>query len=204
MILNFSNKYQFGTRLMLKNKNVEFKDSTKLLGTILTSDLKWNENTKYLVIKAYKRMELLRRIVKFSDDKQELKNIYILFIRSILEQSAPVWHSGLSVENIEDFERVQKSACKLILQQNYTDYDSALRVLDLEKLSERRKKLCWNFSKNCLKHEKFKNLFPEKSKSHKMKMRKEEKFAVFRANTKRLDMSALNFMRRQLNEEQAK
>ena len=91
-----------------------------------------------------------------------------------------------------------------MLQQSYNDYDSALRVLDLEKLSERRKMLSLHFSNNCLKHEKFKYLFPKRNKSHPMQMRKQEQFAVSKAKTKRLDMSALNSMRRQLNEEQVR
>ena len=41
----------------------------------------------------------------------ELKTIYITYIRSILEESAIVWHSSLTEENIQDLSRVQKSAC---------------------------------------------------------------------------------------------
>ena len=49
---------------------------------------------------------------------EHLKNVYILFVRSILEQSATVWHSSLTQENKEDLERVQKSAFKVILKEN--------------------------------------------------------------------------------------
>ena len=37
-------------------------DSTRLLGTIFTSDPRWEENTAKIVQKANARMELLRRI----------------------------------------------------------------------------------------------------------------------------------------------
>ena len=47
-------------------------------------------------------------------NQEELKNIYILFIRSILEQSAAVWHSSLTEENKNNLERVQKSAVRII------------------------------------------------------------------------------------------
>ena len=45
MVFNFSRKHQFLTDLMLKGKRIEIVDQAKLLGLILTSDLKWEENT---------------------------------------------------------------------------------------------------------------------------------------------------------------
>ena len=45
MLFNFTEKYQFGTRLMLKNEPLEIVDSTRLLGTIISSDLSWDLNT---------------------------------------------------------------------------------------------------------------------------------------------------------------
>lgn len=52
MIFNFSDKYQFTTRLRLNNENLEIEKKTKLLGVVITVDLKWDENIKYLVKKA--------------------------------------------------------------------------------------------------------------------------------------------------------
>ena len=112
---NFSN-FQFTTRLKLKDENVEVIDSTKLLGTVISNDLKWDLNTAAIVKKANARMELLRRAASFSPSVEDLKDIYILFIRSILEQSATVWHSSITAENSSDLERVQKSALKVILK----------------------------------------------------------------------------------------
>ena len=62
MIFNFSNNYKFTTRLKVNNENLEIVNKTKLLGRILTDDLKWDENTTYLVKKAYQRMQLLRKV----------------------------------------------------------------------------------------------------------------------------------------------
>ena len=42
-----------------------------------------------------------------------------MFIRSIMENSAVVWHSSLSENNRNDLERVQKSAVKIILDELY-------------------------------------------------------------------------------------
>ena len=92
MIFNFTDKYKFTTRLQMNNEN-------KLLGVIISDELKWDEKTKHLVEKAYSRMELLRKVASFTNSLPDTKNIYVLFIRNILEQSSVVWNSSLSQEN---------------------------------------------------------------------------------------------------------
>ena len=71
-------------------------------------------------------MRLLHKLVDFSVPTDDLKNIYILYIRSHLEQSCQVWHSSLNLENITDLERVKKNACRIILQEEYVSYANAL------------------------------------------------------------------------------
>ena len=154
LIFNFTEKYQFTTRLQLNDQNVEVIDSTKLLGTIVQNDLKWNLNTANIVKKANARMELLRKVASFGTSPDELKNIYILFIRSLLEQSATVWHSSLTEENSSDLERVQKSALRIILQDKYKGYKNALNRLDIQTLSERRQQLNLNFALKCVEKKK--------------------------------------------------
>ena len=61
-------------------------------------------------------MKLLQKLVDLSIDQEDLVHIYILYIRSILEQSSQVWHSALTLENFHDLERVQKNALRIILQ----------------------------------------------------------------------------------------
>ena len=130
--------------------------------------------------------------------------VYILFIRSFLEQSCTLWHSGLTVENSEDLERVQKCAFKIILKENYKSYENALRILDLEKLNERRRYLCLKFAKKCIKHQKKKELFPLKNKKHKMETRNEEIYDVKNVHTKRLQNSPIIYMQKLLNQEDMK
>ena len=49
-----------------------------------------------------------------------------------------MWHSGLSDENKQDLERIQKSALKVILKDSYKSYEHALNVLEMETLDDRR------------------------------------------------------------------
>ena len=129
---------------------------------MISNDLKWNENTANIVKKANTRMELLRKVAGFGTPPEDMK-------RSLLDQSATVWHSSISLENAEDLERVQKSALKVILQDQYKGYKNALNRLDLESLHERRENLCLNFAIKCTKNKKLENMFPKNSKKHDMK-----------------------------------
>ena len=148
MLFNFTNNHQYTTRLSLNEENVELVPEIKLLGTIIQNDLSWNSNTSRLVKRDNSRMILLRKLCEFGAPIQDLKTIYVTYIRSILEQSAVVWHSDLSEENKQDLSRVQKSACKIILKNKYEDYNNALKTLDLETLCEWRQKLCETFARN--------------------------------------------------------
>ena len=201
MIFNFTKNYQFGTRLSINNKPIEMIEHTRLLGTIIQNNLCWDLNTKELVRKANARMELLRKVSTFNPGMEDLKTIYIMYVRSILEHSATVWHSSLTAENKNDLERVQKTALKIILGQRFKSYENALNILDITTLEERREQLCKNFAIRSANHPKFKHLFPLNPKSHKMDTRKVEKFKVFKANTERLKESSIIHIQNKLNED---
>ena len=117
-------------------------------------------DTSHIVRKSNARMELLRRVASFGTSLDDLRNIYILFVRSQLEQSAVVWHSSLTEQNRNDLERVQKSALKVILGEKYQSYNKALIELNLETLEERRNTLCLKFAQKCLTNEKNQQMFP--------------------------------------------
>ena len=82
--------YQFSTSLKMNEKDIDVIDSIRLLGTIIQKELQWDLNTRHLVKKANARMEILRRVSSFGAPIQDLKEISILFIKSLLEQSATV------------------------------------------------------------------------------------------------------------------
>ena len=52
-----------------------------------------------------------------------------------------VWGGMITLENKKDLERTQKNFEKLVLQEKYTSYKSALLSLGLDSLETRRKKL---------------------------------------------------------------
>ena len=197
MVFNFSKKYQFNTRLKLDDQNLEQLNETKLLGLIIRDDLSWKSNTSELTRKAYSRMIILKKLVQFDVPIEDLFHIYILYIRSVIEQSAVVWHSSITKGERNDLERTQKVALRIMLGSNYSSYNDALNFTGLETLADRRQKLCFNFAKKCVKNNATAWMFPEKYQL--VDTRHPEKFLVTKAKTDRLRKSAIPYMQKLLN-----
>ena len=201
IIFNFTKKYQFTTDISVNNKNIDIVKETKLLGTYITNDLKWDKNTSEIVKKSNQRMQLLNRAAGFTSNIHNLKRIYLTYILSLLDQSAVVWHSSLSKKNIRDLERIQKVAVKVILGKSYLDYNDGLEKLRLQRLNIRREKICLNFAKKCLKNEKVKHFFKENKNLHRMNIKSKKKFKERMSKTKRFEQSAIPYMTKLLNNE---
>ena len=111
-----------------------------------------------------------------------------------------MWHYAITEEESSDLERVQKVACKVILGNKYTDCQSALEILNLDKLDERRTDLCLRFAKKCLRFEQKKYMFPLNTE-HQVNTRDVEKYKVKFASIGRLMDSAIPQLQRALNED---
>ena len=166
MKFNFSRSHDFPPELEIKgfDNQLEIIKETKLLGVILTDDLKWSKNTEYICKRAYKQMWTLRRMKVLDVDPYIILDVYIKEIRSLLELAVPAWHSGLTVKQSGDIERVQKVALYIILSDTTTgncefSYDMALALLAIDPLQERRDTLCLSFANKTLKSRNI-GLFP--------------------------------------------
>ena len=170
-ILNFtkSRKWDFPPEVTFSNGELlQTKSETKLVGVIVSDDLKWSKNTEYICSKARKKLWILRRLDKLGLSPEKMFDVYSKEIRSILELAVPVWHSGLTRQQSADIERIQKIAFKLILKENYTNYSIACEALGTQTLYERRIKLCKNFASKNLQSDH--SMFTEVTKENKIKL----------------------------------
>ena len=119
--------------------------------------------------------------------------IFIIFIRSKLENCAVVWHSSLTKEQSTDLERVQKVAVRTILGNFDIEYEDALEKLKLERLDKRREDLCLEFAKKCVQNPKNENMFPKNVTKSK------ENYIVPFAHKERFRNSPIPYMARLLN-----
>ena len=199
IVFNFNRDKQFTTEVKLKGEALEISDEVKLLGVVITRDLKWHKNTSYLTKKANKKMRMLHLASKFTRNRDHLKHIYKTFIRCNLEFSSTVWHSSLTQADRQDLERIQKAAVKVILKNDYESYEQALGLLKIESLDQRRETMALKFAKNSLKNHNFSKLFPLKMANHQMKVRNSEKYVVNTSKTKRYQESAVPYLQGLLN-----
>ncbi len=72
--------------------------------------------------------------------KQDILEVYCAKIRPIMEYACQVWHPGLTKEQSDSLESIQKRVLKVV----YTDtnYEEALNLANLPKLSECRENMC--------------------------------------------------------------
>ena len=89
---------------------------------------------------------------------QPLIQIYILYVRSLLEYCSVVWHSTLTGDQSHDLERVQKLCFKIIFGDKNWGYD--LDKTGLERLSIRREEKCLKFGLKSLLHPVHSRMFP--------------------------------------------
>ena len=198
----FTKKYDFPPELVIRgfNDQLAVVRETKLLGIIISCDLKWAANTEYICKRAYKKMWTLRRMKKLDVEPTIILDVYMKEIRSIVELAVPAWHSGLTIKQVADIERVQRVALNIILSDCNTgkcdmSYDMALVTLELEPLEIRRVKLCKKFALKTLKS-RHSDMFPSSIQPN---TRNKPMYSEFTPRTGRCYASPLNYLTRLLN-----
>ena len=197
MIVNYCDSYQFKTRLTINNSLIEQVSQTRLLGVIIQEDLTWKQNTQNLGKRANSRMIILRKLKEFEVKIADMITIYILFIRSVIEQSSVVWSFAITAGEMAVLERTQKVALRIIFGQNYLTYENALKLANLPKIEDRYKTLQLRFALKCTKNENTRDMFPL-AKNVK-NTRNQDKFEVPMARKERFFKSAVPTMARMLN-----
>ena len=83
-------------------------------------------------------MLFLRKIHSFGATQSDTVHLWVVYCRSLLEQSAGLWQGGLTQENREKLERTQKSFVKLVSKGNTAIYETLLSQLNFTTLDKRR------------------------------------------------------------------
>ena len=198
MLFNPGQAMDFHPRFQLGGHSIEMVEESKLLGVIIRSDLSWSSNTNYMVARANRKLWFLRRLKALGANKDDLKEVYIKQIRSILEYAAPVWHSSLTLEDSRQIERVQKSAIKIIQGQRYQSYTTALSHMHLEALYTRRNELCRKFARKCWRSNKFNNWFKCDNRVTITRQQNKKLCEVF-SRTLRYEKSPISYFTKLLN-----
>ena len=116
---------------------IQTVNTHKHLGVIVSCDCKWTKHINTIIERASKQLNILRKL-KFKLNRQYLQNIYITFIRPILEYGSEVWDNCGAV-NSDRLEKVQTEAARIVTGlTSYASLDSIYCETGWEKLTVRR------------------------------------------------------------------
>ena len=125
--------------VVINNKNIEVVKSAKLLGLLISDDLKWNAHVAEIVKKVASRLYLLRQLKRAGLDPLELVCFYTTCIRPVAEYACETFHNSLPIYLSDELERLQKRAFRIIYPT--LSYSEARVALGLPLLSARREEL---------------------------------------------------------------
>ena len=83
--INFTKQPHSYEPVRINNQCLELVKSAKILGMLITDDLKWNSHIENTVSKTSKRLYLLRQLKRADVEESSLLQFYTACIRSILE-----------------------------------------------------------------------------------------------------------------------
>ena len=149
---DFANITARGTEIILH------VTAMKLLGVVIQHNLKWEQQIDSMVAKANTRKYFITILKRSGVQLDDLVRCYCTFVRPLLEYAAPVWHPGLTIQQSDVLEQVQRQVLRVLLPDS--SYSEASHISRLPTLSERRTKLCLNFASGLARSTEFNHWLP--------------------------------------------
>ena len=117
--------------LFLTYSDIDMKmtHADKILGVHVDDNLMWNDHFQYVLKKISTYLWLLSKIRFYLSVEHRLM-FYNAYIKPHFVYCSTVW-SNTSSGNINKITKLQRRACKLILSQDYTDIQEALKRLNI-------------------------------------------------------------------------
>lgn len=137
--ISFSRSGSTVDHITINDKQIEVVSSAKLLGVVVSDNLRWNAHVESICKKAATRLYFLKQLKRAKVPPKDMLLFYTTCIRPVLEYACPVFHNSLPQYLSNEMERLQKRALRII--QPDLSYAEALVALDITSLYERRQAL---------------------------------------------------------------
>ena len=196
MLFNFSHTYDFLPELHLGGEQLSVVSESKILGLIISDNLRFDSHVEYICKRARKRIWLLRRLMQLGVDFQNILDFYYKEIRSVLEYGSVVFNGSLTKLSNE-IESVQRLVLKLLsnhLNLQFS-YEEACTFYCTEPLSLRRIEQSENFIRRNLHS----GLFSKSQNAYNTRAASQIHFKEFKCNTNRFYNSPLVYLTRLAN-----
>ncbi|MCP4490634.1 MAG: hypothetical protein GY820_25480 [Gammaproteobacteria bacterium] len=105
----------------LGGESIDYVESEKDLGVMVTANLDWAEQCAKIYSKANQKLGMSRRNCHFVMDRNRRRVLYLTLVRSQFEHCSIIWRPVTKTQLIK-FESLQKRAIKWILQEEYISY----------------------------------------------------------------------------------
>ncbi|MCG7867669.1 MAG: hypothetical protein JAY74_15080 [Candidatus Thiodiazotropha taylori] len=149
MLFSFSLSQTEVPQLIFDNTSITFVDNHKHLGITLNNKGRWHDHIQNIIKSANKVICIMRRL-KFTLSRAALNQIYLSYVRPILEYSSIVW-DGCTIQDFNSLEKLQNEAARIVTGLTRSvSLDNLYKECGWAPLSERRKfqKLCFMYKCN--------------------------------------------------------
>ncbi len=117
MIITYAKDSPHIPLINMNGTEVERVKSTKLLGVIISDNLKWDLHVNSICSKAGSRMHFLTCLSRSGLEPEELVEYYTSVIRIVLQYACPAWFTNIKDSgHMWELEHIQVRKMKIIFQ----------------------------------------------------------------------------------------
>ena len=113
MLFRYFQEQEYPT-LLFNNVIVKFVSQHKHLGLTFSENMKWKYHIDSILTSASRMIGIMRKL-KYVFSRRSLNQIYISYVRPILEYSCIVW-DGCTVEQWESLQKLQNEAARIVTE----------------------------------------------------------------------------------------
>ena len=131
--------------LTLQGQVVPFNDNPVFLGVQFDRLLNFGPHVKKLKAKCFPRIQALSKLAgkTWGAQKEELRLLYLCYIRAAIEYGVSAWAPGAADTHLEDAEKIQNQAARIITGAHKASPIEALQMeANLMPMKLRAKELC--------------------------------------------------------------
>jgi hypothetical protein len=133
--------------LSIGGHTIQRVNSFKLLGIIISDDLRWEAHISAICSKVNSRLYFLKQLRRAGLSTADLRCYYTTVVRPVMEYACVVWHHGLTKAQSDRLEALQKRAIRIMFGHRVFNlaYNDLLSLSKLDALNTRRVKLSKTF-----------------------------------------------------------
>ena len=110
-----SNTHDFTNITARNTEIIPHGTAMNVLGVVIQHNLKWDQQMDSMVAKANMRKYFITILKRSGVQFDDLVRCYCTFVRPLLEYAAPVWHPGLTIQQSDVLEQVQRQVLRVLL-----------------------------------------------------------------------------------------